>query len=78
VGYSGVSFDPQRIVLRLNKIPIFRKGSPVAFTRARAVKAMKAHDLQIEVDLAGGHAEARVWTCDLSIDYVKINASYIS
>ncbi len=78
VGYGGIPFDPERIALSLNGIPIFRGGSPVASTRARAEKAMKAHDLMIEVDLAGGRGSARVWTCDLSHKYVDINASYIS
>jgi glutamate N-acetyltransferase/amino-acid N-acetyltransferase len=78
VGYSGVPFDPERITLSLNGIPIFRNGSPVGATRGRAEKAMKAKDLHIEVDLAGGRARARVWTCDLSHKYVDINASYIS
>jgi glutamate N-acetyltransferase / amino-acid N-acetyltransferase len=78
VGYSGVPFDPERITLSLNGIPIFRSGSPVSATRARAEKAMKAKDLFIEVDLADGRAAARVWTCDLSHKYVDINASYIS
>ena len=78
VGYSGVPFDPDRTRLSLNGIPIFRNGSPVSSTRARAEKAMKARDIQIEVDLAGGRASARIWTCDLSHEYVDINASYIS
>jgi len=77
-GYSGVPFDPNRIKLSLNGIPIFRNGSPISSTRARAEKAMKARDIQIEVDLAGGHASARVWTCDLSHEYVNINATYIT
>jgi glutamate N-acetyltransferase/amino-acid N-acetyltransferase len=78
VGYSQVPFDPQKVALNLNGIPVFRSGSPVAATRARAERAMKNHDLQIEVILDGGHSEARVWTCDLSRKYVDINASYIS
>jgi len=78
VGYSGVNFDPERIVLCLNGIPIFRGGAPVGSTRGRAEKAMKAHDLEIEVNLGEGRAAARVWTCDLSHKYVDINASYIS
>jgi glutamate N-acetyltransferase/amino-acid N-acetyltransferase len=78
VGYSGVPFEPDKIKLSLNGIPIFRNGSPVNSTRARAEKAMKARDIQIEVDLAGGRASARVWTCDLSHEYVNINATYIS
>ncbi len=78
VGYSGVPFDPDEAMLRLNGIPIFRNGSPVASTRSRAEEAMKEQDLQIEVDLGEGKASARVWTCDLSHEYVNINASYIS
>jgi glutamate N-acetyltransferase / amino-acid N-acetyltransferase len=77
-GYSGIPFDPERIALSLNGIPIFRNGSPVGSTRSRAEKAMKAHEIQIEVDLAVGRSSARVWTCDLSHDYININASYIS
>jgi glutamate N-acetyltransferase / amino-acid N-acetyltransferase len=78
VGYSGVPFDQECIVLSLNGIPIFRNGSPVGSTRARAEKAIREQDLLIEVDLGGGRASARVWTCDLSHKYIDINASYIS
>jgi glutamate N-acetyltransferase/amino-acid N-acetyltransferase len=78
VGYSGVPFDPEEITLSLNGIPIFRNGAPVSSTRVRAEKAIKAHDLRVDVDLSDGNAEARVWTCDLSHKYVDINASYIS
>ncbi len=78
VGYSGIPFDPDKVTLSLNGIPIFRNGSPVGSTRARAEKAMKARDIRIEVDLARGRASARVWTCDLSHEYVNINANYIT
>jgi glutamate N-acetyltransferase/amino-acid N-acetyltransferase len=78
VGYSGVPFDPESIVLSLNGIPIFRNGAPVASTRARAEKAIREKDLLIEVEMGSGRTSARVWTCDLSHKYVDINASYIS
>jgi glutamate N-acetyltransferase / amino-acid N-acetyltransferase len=78
VGYSGVPFDPEKVTLNLNGIPIFRNGSPVSATRARAEKAMKSKDLQIEVEMAGGRGQAKVWTCDFSHKYVDINGSYIS
>jgi glutamate N-acetyltransferase / amino-acid N-acetyltransferase len=78
VGYSKVPFDPEEITLSLNGISIFRNGAPVSTTRARAETAIKEHDLQIEVDLAEGKSSAKVWTCDLSHEYVNINASYIS
>jgi len=78
VGYSGIPVEPDRVALSLNGIPVFRNGAPVSSTRARAEKAMKAHDIRIEVDLAGGRGSARVWTCDLSHEYVNINANYIT
>ena len=77
-GYSGVPFPPDRIALNLNGVPIYREGSPVGSTRKRAEKAMKEHDLRIEVDLASGRSQACIWTCDLSHEYVDINGSYIS
>lgn len=77
-GYSGVSFSPERIQLSLNGISIFRDGAPVGPALKRAAKQMKAHDLLIDVDLGRGRHKARVWTCDLSHDYVDINGSYIS
>ena len=75
---SGVPFSPDRIALNLNGVPIYREGSPVGSTRKRAEKAMKEHDLRIEVDLASGRSQACIWTCDLSHEYVDINGSYIS
>ena len=77
-GYSGVSFAPERIALNLNGIPVFKDGSPINATRKQAEKAMKDHNLKIEVDLGDGRQQARVWTCDLSHEYVDINGSYIS
>ncbi|MDR0841828.1 MAG: bifunctional glutamate N-acetyltransferase/amino-acid acetyltransferase ArgJ [Acidobacteriota bacterium] len=78
VGYSKIPFDPDEVTLSLNGIPIFRKGAPVSTTRDKAEKAIQEHDLKIEVDLAEGKECATVWTCDLSHEYVNINASYIS
>ena len=76
-GYSKVSFNPDEITLSINGIPIFRKGQSVT-TRAKAEKAVKERDIAIEVSLATGKESATVWTCDLSHEYVSINASYIS
>jgi glutamate N-acetyltransferase/amino-acid N-acetyltransferase len=77
-GYSGVSFNPDRVSMNLCGIPIFRNGIAVATNRIRGERAMKARDLLIGLDLAVGKADAKVWTCDLSRTYVDINASYIS
>jgi glutamate N-acetyltransferase/amino-acid N-acetyltransferase len=77
-GYSGVSFDLAKIELLLCGIPIFKYGAPTLASVARAAKALKSTDIQIELHLGKGHHSARVWTCDLSRKYVEINASYIS
>ena len=78
VGYSKVKLDPEKVTLRINGIPIFSKGKPVASTRAKAEEAIKKRDIMIEVELSEGTESATVWTCDLSREYVNINASYIS
>ena len=44
--------------------------------RRRAQRRMEAPEIRIEVDLGMGSGEATIWTCDLSYDYVKINAEY--
>jgi glutamate N-acetyltransferase/amino-acid N-acetyltransferase len=77
-GYSGVSFNPEKIRLSICGIPVFRGGAPVGSGKSRAERALRAHDLKIGVDLGEGKHEARVFTCDLSREYVEINASYIS
>ena len=77
-GYSGVSFDPDRITLDVCGVPVFRRGAAVTRTRARAEAALRKRDLEVRLDLARGPASARVWTCDLSHGYVDINGSYIS
>ncbi len=77
-GYSGVAFNPEKVSMSLCGIPIFRNGAAVNANRVRGEKAMRGHDLQIGLNLAAGNAEATVWTCDLSHEYVNINASYIS
>jgi glutamate N-acetyltransferase/amino-acid N-acetyltransferase len=77
-GNSGVAFNPERIKLSVCGIPVFRAGSAVTSARKSAERALKNRDLRIGVDLAEGKHDARVWTCDLSREYVDINASYIS
>jgi glutamate N-acetyltransferase/amino-acid N-acetyltransferase len=77
-GYSGVAFNPERIMLSICGVTVFRGGSPVVSGKIRAERALRAHDVKIGIDLGEGKHEARVFTCDLSREYVDINASYIS
>ena len=53
-------------------------GRASSYHEADGVKAMSPAEILIRVDLGRGDAQAKVWTCDLSYDYVKINADYRS
>lgn len=80
VGYGApADLDPTRVTVHLNGILVAEAGGRAASYREEAgAAAMKAHDIEVHVDLARGGAEAVVYTCDFSYDYVKINADYRS
>jgi glutamate N-acetyltransferase/amino-acid N-acetyltransferase len=59
-------------------VPILRKGYVIDFSEAEAKRVLSQKEILISVDLNSGGAEASFWTCDLSKDYVAINASYRS
>lgn len=85
VGNSGARFDPENIRLTIKggdmEVPILDAGAPV-FQDERAVEvvrmAMDNKEVTIMVDLAVGDASATGWGCDLTYDYVRINAEYAS
>lgn len=79
LGYSGAHIDPNRIDVFFDKAPIVRNGVGVGFPlEERAGKILKNKSFKVTVDLHQGKSEFSVLTSDLSIDYVKINASYRS
>lgn len=80
VGYGApADLDPTRVTVRLNGVLVAEAGGRAASYREDAgAAAMKAHDIEVHVDLARGGAEAVVYTCDFSYDYVRINADYRS
>jgi glutamate N-acetyltransferase/amino-acid N-acetyltransferase len=75
-GYARVPFDPNRCTLKLQNTLVFRGGTPVAFDAARVSKSLDAKEVVVELDCRSGSGEATVWTCDLSKEYVTINADY--
>jgi glutamate N-acetyltransferase / amino-acid N-acetyltransferase len=76
-GYSGVAFDPALVTIAIGDQPVFELGvrSPL-FDEAAAHAAMLARDYTIELDMGLGKAECRFLTCDLTEEYVRINAAY--
>jgi len=76
-GYSTRRLNEKNLSLRINGVLLFRKGLPVGESaKGRARRAMRSSKISIELELGRGTGEARIWTCDFSYDYVRINAEY--
>ncbi len=75
-GYAGIDIDPDRVSLRYQDIVVVRNGLDAGETEEDLAKLMKADEFRIELDLGLGTGEFTIWTCDLSYDYVKVNADY--
>ena len=75
-GLARVPFDPDRSTLTLQGTVVFRAGQPLKFDAIQVSKSLKAPEVTIDLACKLGKAEATCWTCDLSKDYVTINADY--
>ena len=76
-GAARVAIALERAEVRLGGVAVFRNGSPTgAAARQRAGRALARKEVDVELDLGVGRHAATVWTCDLSYDYVEINAEY--
>ena len=82
MGYSGAQFDQNDVELffesKEGRLQVFDKGTPVIFDEEEATKILGAEEVTIFVDMHEGSEEATAWGCDLTYDYVKINADYRS
>jgi glutamate N-acetyltransferase/amino-acid N-acetyltransferase len=80
VGYAGIAdLDPTRIDLFLDDVHVARDGGRhPGYREEDGQRVMKQSEITVRVDLHRGGQTAVVWTCDLSLDYVKINADYRS
>ena len=76
IGYAGADVSVDNIDIWIAGIPVMQSSSPVAFDPEETSDAMAGELLTLTIDLHDGEAEAQAWGCDLSYDYVKINALY--
>jgi glutamate N-acetyltransferase / amino-acid N-acetyltransferase len=78
IGNSGIrGLDAARIAIALDDVPVLRNGAPHPDYRdAQGAAVLARPEFTIAIDLGRGRASARIWTCDFSYDYVKINAEY--
>ena len=82
LGYAGVNFDPEKIALyftgKSGKILIYEEGKAADYSEEEAGKILSEPEVTVVVDMKMGEASASAWGCDLTYDYVKINADYRS
>ena len=76
-GRAGVAFELERARVRIGDVELFAGGRPFDERAPLASAHLQGTTVSLQVDLGtGGAGAARMWTCDLSAEYVKINAEY--
>lgn len=78
VGYSGIEFHPELVEISLNNVPVLRSNYTILLDETLAKDALLCEEVVIDIVLNRGEHDVRFWTCDLTKDYVHINASYRS
>jgi glutamate N-acetyltransferase/amino-acid N-acetyltransferase len=77
-GYSGVNFNPDLVDIYLGDLKVCSNGAGLSFDEEKASEILKKAEIIVTIDFKSGPINDRIWTCDLSFDYVKINGSYRS
>jgi len=75
-GRSGIELDAEKLELYIGDICVVKDGAPVPFNKKEVVRHLDGKEVYIALNLNMGSAEATAWGCDLSEEYVKINAEY--
>ena len=82
MGYSGADFDPDKVDLYIEsaegKLKLVENGMAADYSEEQATKILSGKEVKAVADLKSGNAAATAWGCDLTYDYVKINADYRS
>jgi glutamate N-acetyltransferase/amino-acid N-acetyltransferase len=75
-GRAGVAFELSRAAVTIGDIVLFENGRPHDESAPAAAEYLKRSELSVSVNLGAGTASSTIWTCDLSAEYVRINADY--
>ena len=79
LGRSGVAFEQNSVDISFDDVRLVQNGlAQGAESEAKATEILKQKTFTVTVDLKNGHAAGEIYTCDLSLDYIKINADYRS
>jgi glutamate N-acetyltransferase/amino-acid N-acetyltransferase len=76
-GYAGVPFSEEELSLWINGICVYEHGVPTSFSSADLASTIRANrDVRLRLVLERGTGRIRVWSCDLTAEYVRLNADY--
>jgi glutamate N-acetyltransferase / amino-acid N-acetyltransferase len=75
-GYSGVAFDQNRVGISIGDLEVCKGGTGLEFDETRAKQILGRKEIQITLDLNSGSFSSTLWTCDLTKEYIHINADY--
>jgi glutamate N-acetyltransferase/amino-acid N-acetyltransferase len=75
-GRAGVALEPERLAVRINDLNVLEPGFLSRFSETAAAEALACSDVLLTIDLGIGESEETIWTCDLTADYIAINAHY--
>lgn len=75
-GRAGVDLDPALLTVRINGLAVMLPGYLSDYSEEEAIRRLAEDEVVLEIDLDAGSAAATTWTCDLTADYVAINAHY--
>ncbi len=82
LGYAKVPFDPEKVSIsyssRAGSIKVFEMGLKCDYSEDEATRILSEDEITVDISMNEGNASATAWGCDLSYDYVKINADYRS
>ncbi|UCZ53995.1 bifunctional ornithine acetyltransferase/N-acetylglutamate synthase [Bacillus shivajii] len=76
IGYSGAQIHPEKINITFGPVEMLKNSEPLPFSEALAKKYLQEENITIYVDLQTGQGFGKAWGCDLTYDYVRINAGY--
>lgn len=76
IGTSGIAFDPALVTIHFGDVPILGQHYAIDFSEERAKQVLSQREIVLTINLHRGSAAVTFWTCDLSKDYVAINANY--
>jgi glutamate N-acetyltransferase/amino-acid N-acetyltransferase len=76
-GYAGVAFQEEELSLWINEVAVYKNGSPIPFDDAGLSRSLKSErNVDFRLQFKSGTEAVRFWTCDLTAEYIRLNADY--